>query len=67
MNGTGNLDVNCANSVPRFELIDKDGNVRGPFKSAADAMSYATKRWPDQEQDPDHTGRGWDVQIAGSR
>jgi hypothetical protein len=51
----------------RYELIDSTGFVRGPFKSAADAMSYATKRWPDQTQDPDRTGRGWDVQVVGAK
>lgn len=24
------------------------------------------KIWPDQEQDPERTGNGWDVQVVGS-
>lgn len=54
----------------RFELIDKDGNVvdwgnsPAEFKRAADAARYARQRWPDQEQDPDRTGKGWDVQVS---
>ena len=37
-----------------FELIDKDL-----------LAEIAKQLWPDQEQDPDRTGAGWDVQVAG--
>ncbi|WP_315731717.1 MULTISPECIES: hypothetical protein [unclassified Bradyrhizobium] len=56
----------------RFELIDKDGipiNANGGirfFVSATDAAAYARKLWPDQSQDEDRTGRGWDIQVMGA-
>lgn len=61
-----------------FELIDKDGNIVTlresysgkikslTFDSAANAASYARTVWPDQTQDEERSGRGWDVQIAGA-
>lgn len=60
----------------RYELIDKDGEVfvdrtldgyalRVPqFASAVEAAAYAKRLWPDQEQDPDRTGKGWDIQVV---
>lgn len=51
----------------RYELIDKEGKVYDKkFRSVADAAEVAKWYWPDQEQDPDRTGAGWDVQIAGA-
>ena len=50
----------------RYELIDKEGNVVGEFSSAFNAAEHAKFRWPDQHQDEDRTGAGWDVQVAGS-
>lgn len=48
----------------RYELIDKDGVVRpGGYGSAASAAVAARYLWPDQEQDPDRTGRGWDIAV----
>lgn len=47
----------------RYELIDKDGNSWGFFDTAARASGLANRTWPDQEQDPDRTGRGWDIQA----
>ena len=66
MNGTGNSRGNGANSVPRFELIDKDGNVVGQDPSAEFLADVAKIRWPDQEQDEDRTGKGWDIQVVGA-
>jgi len=50
----------------RYELIDKDGNaVSGKeFDTAHAAGRYAQFLWPDQEQDEERTGKGWDVQVA---
>lgn len=49
----------------RYELIGKDGFVEGSFSTVAAAMEAAKRWWPDQEQDEDRTGKGWDVQVAG--
>ena len=51
----------------RYELIDKDGNSAGLFMTAQMAAEYAAAKWPDQEQDEDRTGAGWDIQIAGAK
>lgn len=48
-----------------YELIDKDGKVIGTDSSAAFLADMAKIKWPDQEQDPDRTGAGWDVQVVG--
>jgi len=53
------------NGKARYELIDKDGNSAGIFDRVFDAGWYAVSRWPDQEQDEDRTGKGWDVQCVG--
>jgi tetrahydromethanopterin S-methyltransferase subunit H len=58
------------NSVPksiRYELIDKYGMRRGIFDSAAKAAEAAERIWPEQSQDHDRTGRGWDVQVVGAK
>lgn len=59
-----------------YELVDKDGRTyvagsadgmmqrRFTFASAAEAAHFAGYLWPDQEQDPDRTGRGWNVQVV---
>jgi hypothetical protein len=49
----------------RYELIDKDGIWVGTYPQAYQAANVAKRLWPDQEQDPDRTGKGWDVQVAG--
>lgn len=50
--------------MPMFELIDKDGNTWGQYSSAQEAATFAKSFWPDQEQDPDRTGAGWDIQVC---
>lgn len=57
-----------ADAVPtRFELVDKDGHVlERKFSSALAACLFANQFWPDQEQDEDRAGNGWDVQLVGS-
>jgi hypothetical protein len=49
----------------RYELINKDGKRQGLFYTAFDAAQQAKRWWPDQEQDEDRTGKGWDVQVVG--
>jgi hypothetical protein len=50
--------------LPKYELIDKDGNVYGPYASAYHAGLAAKAAWPDQEQDEERRGYGWDVQAV---
>lgn len=50
----------------RYEAIDSDGNDGyETFETAYAAVAWAKLHWPDQEQDEDRTGKGWDVQVAG--
>jgi hypothetical protein len=49
----------------RYELIDKDGKVAARHSSAAWLGERAKEFWPDQTQDEDRTGKGWDVQVVG--
>lgn len=55
----------CSRPV-RYEIVRADG-VLSPIKfdTAADAVQAAKLWFPDQEQDEDRTGAGWDIQIAG--
>lgn len=48
--------------MPMFELIDKWGRKRGQFRTAKAAVDWAAHLFPDQQQDADRTGIGWDVQ-----
>lgn len=50
----------------RYELIDKEGRKHGPLYTMEQARTYAALYFPDQEQDPDRSGKGWDVQVCGS-
>jgi hypothetical protein len=50
----------------RYEVIDTDGRVFGPFKTEAKASFFATVRWPQQTRDRDYAGRGWSIVIRGS-
>lgn len=50
----------------RYELLDVYGIVVGNHPTAADAAKHAKIRWPDQEQDPERTGKGWDIQVVGA-
>jgi len=46
-----------------YQLIDKDGRKIRSFDSAQEAGEFAKDAWPDQEQDEDSTGNGWDVEV----
>lgn len=47
----------------RYELIDKDGKVVGESPSAQGLAIAAKDMWPDQQQDPERSGVGWDIQA----
>ena len=44
-----------------YLLTDKRGKVWGRYRSAFRAAEAAKEQWPDQDQDPDDTGKGWNV------
>lgn len=48
----------------RYHLISADGYRDGPYDSAQEAAKAAKRYWPDQEQDEDRTGNGWDVEVT---
>lgn len=55
----------------RYELVDKDGvpislksGEHKTFSSAESAAVHARYLWPDQQQDPDRSGKGWDIQAV---
>ena len=53
-------------SPVHYELVRADGVISPmKFETAADAVRAAGYLWPDQEQDEDRTGKGWDVQVVG--
>ena len=71
VNGTGtvvDIDTRLTRESSRpvhYELIDKDGRVDSrKFESATQLAEWARFLWPDQEQDPDRTGKGWDIQVC---
>ncbi len=59
-------DTQGARGRSRYELVRADGVVSPmKFDTAAQAVEAAGYLWPDQEQDEDRTGKGWDVQVIG--
>jgi hypothetical protein len=48
----------------RYELVDKEGRVVNSAGNAAFLAEQAMRLWPDQSQDEDRTGNGWDIQTA---
>ena len=63
MNGNGDFE-RAPHKPARYELIGKDGKRRAIFQSAQQAAETAKRIWPDQEQDEDRTGKGWDIQVV---
>jgi hypothetical protein len=49
----------------RYELLGADGKVWAAHPSVHELARLAKLYWPDQEQDEDRTGNGWDVQVEG--
>jgi hypothetical protein len=58
------IDTPQTHPGSRYVLIDKHGNQYGPYASAYHAGLAAKAAWPDQEQDEERTGKGWDVQAV---
>lgn len=64
----------CTDCDSHFAVLDKSnrcgcgsGRVIGKgFDTAVEAADWARRWWPDQQQDPDRTGVGWDIQVAGA-
>lgn len=52
--------------LPEYEVISYRGEIFGPFRDLLQAYAYANEKWPDQVQDEDRMGAGWDVQVVGS-
>lgn len=51
----------------RYELIRKDGSTYpAVFEKAWDAAACARALWPDQEQDEERSGKGWDIAVVGA-
>ena len=50
----------------QYELVSYRGEIFGPYATRKAAVEEAKTKWPSQEQDEDRTGKGWDVQVAGS-
>lgn len=50
----------------RYELIDKDGRRVATNVSAAHLGIVAGQMWPDQSQDEERSGKGWDIQTVGA-
>ncbi len=48
----------------RYKLVSNDGRSVATNASARYLSELAGRLWPDQEQDPDRTGWGWDIQIV---
>lgn len=49
-----------------YQIVRANGEVlTAKFTSARQAAEQAKRLWPDQEQDPDRTGKGWDIQLVG--
>lgn len=48
----------------RYEIVSYRGEIFGPYPSATAAAEAAKEKWPDQSQDEERTGAGWDVQAA---
>lgn len=62
-----NANEDIGKSPHRYELIDKDGKVVSEYLSAEAAAKVASWMFPDQEQDPDRTGKGWDIQVVEAK
>lgn len=51
------------NGPARYKLIGPDHKAVGLFETAIAAAKYAAEVWPFLEQDPDRTGKGWDIAV----
>ena len=62
MNTRGTFEHSVTVGLPKFEIVDCEGKTLGPFNSATEAAGIAAALFG--EQDPDRTGKGWDIQVA---
>lgn len=67
MNEPRNEGRSVTVGLPGFELISYRGETFGPYSTIAEAREAALMKWPDQSQDEDRTGAGWDIQVAGAK
>jgi len=61
----GNGDFGSRPHKTRYELVDKDGRVVGRYPTLLKLHQDVSDLFPDQHQDEDHTGKGWDIQVCG--
>lgn len=61
----GKIGGICSGPV-LFAVISPSGDAITGFDCALHAANWARKTWPGLEQDPDRTGKGWDVQVVGA-
>lgn len=47
-----------------YRLIDKDGNVAGAGYELRWLVRQAKECWPDQAQDEERSGKGWDIEVC---
>jgi hypothetical protein len=51
--------------VLRFEIIDENGNIHGPFESHDAMIKYVDERALGEQRDEnDEIGRGWYMRAA---
>lgn len=48
----------------RYRLVDRFGITRGFFYSASEAAAAANRIWEGEPQDPERSGRGWDIETV---
>ncbi len=60
----GNGDFEKRPHPWRYALLATDGRVVATNSNAGYLAGLAERLWPDQEQDPDRTGAGWDVEVV---
>lgn len=51
----------------RYAVVGPSGDAITGFDSAIHAADWARRTGPHLEQDPDRTGKGWDVQVVGAK
>lgn len=47
----------------RYRLLDSIGLAFGPYPTAEAAVAMANDLWPDQQQDEERSGKGWDIEV----
>jgi len=50
-----------------YELIDKDGHKRAEASSPEGCAICARLLWPDQSQDEERSGKGWQVVVVNQQ